>query len=217
MNRKFLFVGTMLVLVAVFIIGTLAYKSDNTRQTAQNVESNQGRLVQFYSPALGNADAKVHIVEFLDPACETCAVFYPYVKQMMAASPDRIRLTVRHVPFHTGSDQVVRILEAARRQGKYWEALEAVLRNQNRWVQNHTAQPEQVWPVLEGIGLNIDQARADMNAPDIAQRIAQDQSDARALNVTKTPTYFVNGRPLPSFGLEQLRTLVRDEERAAYR
>jgi hypothetical protein len=32
--------------------------------------------------------------------------------------------------------------------------------------------------------------------------------------VTKTPEYFVNGRPLPSFGFEQLRTLV-DEELAA--
>ncbi len=217
MNRKFLFIGTMLLLVAVFIVGTLVYRSEQTQQTTQNVDRNQGKLVQFYSPVLGDPNAKVHIVEFLDPACETCAVFYPYVKQMMAASPDRIRLTVRHVPFHTGSDQVVRILEASRKQGKYWQALEAVLKNQNYWVKNHAAQPDQVWQTLEGLGLNIEQVKVDMNAPDIAQRIAQDQSDARALNVTKTPTYFVNGRPLPSFGLEQLRTLVKDAERAAYR
>ncbi len=92
-----------------------------------------------------------------------------------------------------------------------------MLRNQNQWVKNHRVQPDQVWPALEGLGLNIEQVKADMNAPDIAQRIAQDQSDAKALNVTKTPTYFVNGRPLPSFGLEQLRALVRDAERAEYR
>ncbi len=102
MNRKYLFIGTMLVLVAVFIVGTLVYRSEKTQQTAQTVQQNQGKLVQFYSPVLGNPNAKVHIVEFLDPACETCAIFYPYVKQMMAASPDRIRLTVRHVALPRG-------------------------------------------------------------------------------------------------------------------
>jgi protein-disulfide isomerase len=28
------------------------------------------------------------------------------------------------------------------------------------------------------------------------------------MNVTMTPEYFVNGKPLPSFGFEQLQTLV---------
>ena len=32
-------------------------------------------LVRFNSPSMGPANAKVHIVEFLDPACETCAAF----------------------------------------------------------------------------------------------------------------------------------------------
>jgi protein-disulfide isomerase len=50
-----------------------------------------------------------------------------------------------------------------------------------------------------------------MQSPDIARAIAQDVADARTLNVTKTPEYFVNGRPLPSFGFEQLRTLVDEE------
>jgi protein-disulfide isomerase len=31
------------------------------------------------------------------------------------------------------------------------------------------------------------------------------------LEVTKTPTFFVNGRNLPSFGAEQLATLVAEE------
>ena len=56
-----------------------------------------------------------------------------------------------------------------------------------------------------------------MNAPDVAQRIEQELKDAKTLKVTQTPEYFVNGRPLPSFGLEQLQTLVREELQAAYR
>jgi protein-disulfide isomerase len=40
--------------------------------------------------------------------------------------------------------------------------------------------------------------------------------EANALNVTQTPTFFVNGRPLPSFGLEQLQHLVKDSLQTAY-
>jgi protein-disulfide isomerase len=216
MNQKFLFIGSAAILVLVFIVATLSYRSEKAEQTAQTVERNQGSLARFYSPTLGNPEAKVHIVEFLDPACETCRSFYPYVKQMMAANPDKIRLTVRHAPFHNGSDYVVKILEATKKQGKYWQALEAVLASQSVWAVDHVVQPDRVWSVLAGLGLNLEQVKADMNAPEIAQRIAQDLSDAKSLNVTQTPEFFVNGRPLPSFGLEQLQNLVRDALRAAY-
>jgi hypothetical protein len=39
----------------------------------------------------------------------------------------------------------------------------------------------------------------------------QDKNDAVTLKVSKTPEYFVNGRPLPSFGPQQLADLVREE------
>jgi protein-disulfide isomerase len=216
MNRKFLFIGSAAVLLTVFVVGTLMYKSQKTEQSTQAVASSQANLVRFYSPTLGNPEAKVHIVEFLDPACETCRAFFPYVKQIMAANPDRIRLSIRHVPFHNGSDYVVKVLEAAKKQGKYWQALEAVLASQASWAVNHTAQPDRVWRALEGAGLNLEQVKMDMNAPDVTQRLEQDLKDAKALKVTKTPEFFVNGRPLPSFGLEQLQDAVKEALQTAY-
>jgi protein-disulfide isomerase len=216
MNRKILFVGSAALLMLTFVVGTLVYTSERSQQGTQTVERNQASLVRFYSPTLGNPDAKVHIVEFLDPACETCRAFYPYVKEIMAANPDRIRLSIRHVPFHKGSDQVVKMLEAAKKQGKYWQALEAVLASQGHWVVNHAAQPDRAWNSLEALGLNLEQVKIDMNNPEIAQRIEQDLQDAKALNVTKTPEFFVNGRPMPSFGLEQLQNLVKEALQTAY-
>lgn len=70
---------------------------------------------------------------------------------------------------------------------------------------------------LEGRGLNVEQLKLDMNAPEVTQRIEQELKDARALKVSQTPEYFVNGRPLPSFGLAQLQELVREELQSAYR
>ena len=75
---------------------------------------------------------------------------------------------------------------------------------QPNWAPNHSPQPDLVWTYLAGLGLDIDRVRQDMYAPDIAQNLAQDIADAKALNVTQTPEFFVNGKPMPSFGYEQL-------------
>ena len=217
MKRTYILVGAAVVLGMAVFVGAFLYLIQKSQPSAPTVERKQAGLVQFYSPTIGNPEAKVHIVEFLDPACETCASFYPEVKKIMAANPDKVRLTVRLVPFHNGSDYTVKVLDAARKQGKFWQALEALLANQAYWARNHTVQPEYVWKPLEGLGLNIEQMKTDMNAPDVAQRIEQELKDAKTLKVTQTPEYFVNGRPLPSFGLEQLQTLVREEVQTAYR
>lgn len=217
MGRGTIFAIAGAVLVLIFVSAVLAYRSTQAEAGRQSAAKNAAHLASAHAPLLGKPDAKVHIVEFLDPACETCAAFYPHVKKMMADNPGRIRLSTRHVPFHEGSEHVVRILEAARGQDKYWETLEAVFRSQDRWTVNHRVYPERVWPFLEGIGLDLERVRRDMNAADIAARIEKDTADARALNVTKTPEYFVNGRPMPRFGLEELQELVRDELRSAYR
>lgn len=208
MKRKTLFIGAAILLLLVFLIGTLVYKSERIDQSAQLAERNRANLTRMHSPALGKPDAPVVIVEFFDPACETCREFYPLVKKMMAADRERIRLVLRYAPFHKGSDKVVAVLEAARKQGKFWPTLEALFASQADWAPHHTPQVALVWPHLEGLGLNLEQLKADMTAPEIAQVIAQDLDDARALNVTKTPEYFVNGRPLPSFGYDQLKKLV---------
>lgn len=216
MNRKTLFIGFALALVAVFAIAALTYTRWEQTQARERARANASALVRMHSPALGPANAPVVIVEFLDPACETCKSFYPMVKAMMAAHPGRIRLVLRHAPFHDGSDKVVAVMEAARRQDKFWPVLEALLASQDDWVRSHVASVDRVWKHLEGLGLDMERLAFDITAPEIRQVIAQDLADARTLDVTKTPEFFVNGRPLPSFGYEQLKRLV-DEELARTR
>ena len=63
-------------------------------------------------------------MEFFDPSCEACRAFYPIVKSLVNSSFGQVRLVVRYAPLHQGSDTAVKILEAAREQGKYWQALE---------------------------------------------------------------------------------------------
>lgn len=208
MKQKTVFLITALILLLVFVAGTLFYSGQQKEAAIKLAEANRTALLRMHSPTLGKADAPVVIVEFLDPACETCRAFYPMVKQLIAANPDKIRLVLRYAPFHNGSDKVVAVLEAARKQGKFWPALEALLASQADWAPHHTPQVALVWKHLEGIGLNMDQMAFDITAPDIEKVIAQDLADAQTLKVTKTPEFFVNGQPLPSFGFDQLQLLV---------
>lgn len=217
MRQKALLIGSATLLLLAFAGGAFLYKARQSDEAARAAERNLAKLVRMHSPSLGKSDARVHIVEFLDPACGTCKVFYPLVKKLMAAHPDRIKLSLRYAPFHERSDVVVKMIEAARKQGKFWEALEAVLASQESWAPNHKPQPQLVWNFLGGIGLNLEQTRRDMDAPEIAAILAQDIADARALKVSATPEFFVNGRPLPSFGWEQLTKLVEDALAQAYR
>jgi protein-disulfide isomerase len=216
MNQKYLFGIATALLLMVFVIATLVHNTEQGERVDDMVTQNRSALVRDHSPTLGAPDARVHIVEFLDPACETCRAFYPFVKELMAAAPGRIRVIVRYAPFHDGSDQLVKMLEAAKLQGKFWETLEAMFASQPNWAAHHNPQPELVWNHLDGIGLDIEKLKADMASPAVAAAVRQDLDDARALNVTKTPEFFVNGRPMPSFGYEQLQQLVQEELSTAY-
>jgi protein-disulfide isomerase len=211
MQRKTIYFASLVVLLTVIAMGGWWYFSNPTTQGKDAAVVDRSALIRPHSPSEGRTDAPVVIVEFFDPACDTCRNFYPMVKQLMSQNPDRIRLVMRYAPFHKGSDKVVAVLEAARRQGKFWQALEALFASQEDWASNHTAKVELTWKYLNGIGLNMEQLAFDMTAPDLQQAVAQDLSDANTLGVSQTPEYFVNGRPLPSFGFPQLQQLVAEE------
>ena len=212
-SRSSLVAAAVGVVVIAVVAATFLYESDDPQSLQVEAAARQAALASMHSPALGDPGAKVHIVEFLDPACGTCALFYPMVKQWLTEAPGEIHLSVRHVAFHTGSDYAVRILEASRKQDKYWQTLEALLASQQQWVQNHTVQPDRIGPAIAGVGLNMEQLMADMNAMEVMLRIEQDKKDSIFLKVSATPEYFVNGRPLPSFGQQQLADLVGEELR----
>jgi protein-disulfide isomerase len=214
MKRGTIFIISVIVLGALFVLGILVYRSANDGRA---LAADPTLLLRMHSQTLGAPDAKVHIVEFLDPACETCRAFYPFVKQLMESNPGKIKLTTRHVAFHRGVEPVVKVLEASKKQGKYWPTLEAVLASQPQWTINHEARVELVWKHLGGIGLDLERLRSDMSAPDIERNMKQDQADATALRVEKTPEYFVNGRRMETFGYEQLKKLVQQELETSYR
>ena len=214
--KRTVFIAAAVALVAAFFVGSHFYKSGRAEKLGFMAEDNAETFVRPYSPTLGSEEAKVYLVKFSDPACETCAAFSPYGKQALETFPGKIKFVLRYAPFHKGSEDVVRILEAARRQDKFWETLDLLYKQQSNWTQNHRVIISRVWPLLPEVGLDVERVRADMNDPEITKIVEQDLADARALGVRRTPGFFVNGKPLEPFGARPLVELIRSELRIQY-
>jgi protein-disulfide isomerase len=169
-------------------------------------------LIRSYSPILGPEDAPVTIVEFFDPACEACRAFHPIVKDILAEHDGAVRVVLRYTAFHgEGSQQAIRILEAARMQGIFEPVLEALLEYQPRWASHGAPAPGLILGIAQQAGLDADAAKTQMMAPQTVGVLNQDRADVEAVGVRQTPTFFVNGKPLNPFGADELRALVAAE------
>jgi protein-disulfide isomerase len=169
------------------------------------------RLIRPHSPVIGPANARVTIVEVLDPACEGCAAFAPIVHGLLFVHPDDVKVVMRFAAFHKGSDEAVRLLEAARLQGKFEPMLDALFSRQAEWASHDAPNIAHIWKIAADVGLDVARARKDAAAPRVDEILRQEKEDTIALQVAQTPTFFVNERPMLEFGSQQLAALVASE------
>lgn len=199
-----------------FVVSAFAYSWWDEQRLVELAGKPDSVFNRPQSPTYGPAGAKVRIVEFLDPACETCRAFYPLVKTLVDSHQGRVQLVVRYTPFHAGADTAVAVMEAARLQGLFWPVTHRLLREQSTWGADHNPRPDLIWEIVDGTGLDLRKAREDAGSASVRTRVEQDLADAKALDVTRTPGFFVNGRPLKRFGADELTELVRQEVDRAY-
>ncbi len=218
MKKPTIVIASAVVVALAFGGGAFYYKAQQAQEISALAGAEESVFVRAASPSLGAESAIVQLVEFFDPACESCRMMYPYVKSFMRANDGKVRLTLRYATFHEGSDYVVKVLEAARMQGPdmYWKSLEAILANQATWAEHGRPNPQLVWDYLGGIGLDIQKAKQDMNDARIADLLKQDAKDLATLKVNKTPSFFINGKPLKEFGPNGLRAQVENEIGSLY-
>lgn len=213
MNRRALTLGTSALALAAFGGGIWLYPEG---ELAGPAGAGQDDIyVRPHSPVIGKADARVTLVEFFDPSCEACRAFHPILNQILARHPDEVRLVLRYAPFHEGSDEAVRILEAARLQGRFEPVLDALFVQQPEWAVHGAPNLDRAWRIAGIAGLELNRARQDAKRPQIDRVLEADTADLQVLQVRRTPTFFVNKRPLLSFGPQQLYELILSEINAA--
>ncbi|NQZ87595.1 MAG: thioredoxin domain-containing protein [Colwellia sp.] len=208
MNKKTLFISVSLILIVAFIAAVTIFQTEETSKNKNVSSDNLNIIERENAPTKGSEDARVTIVEFFDPACETCQVFYPLVNDLIKKYPGKVKVMMRYAPFHQGSDQVVKLLEAAHIQGQFWPALDILFANQQSWTRHHVARPKIAIALLKDLPLDHEKFIHDASSDTIIQSIIQDVEDGKTLKVRATPQFFVNDKPLTNFGYAQLTQLV---------
>ena len=212
-------INQLIIVILVAITALLAFylvqnPVKTTSETAVQAEIQPSQLwIQEHSPIMGAENATVTLVEFIDPACEACRSMYPYVKKVMSTYPNDVRLVLRYVDFHEQSEEAIRILEAARKQNLYQEVLEVLLAFQPAWAP-HGKEGDDMWEFLTKTELDIDKAKQDAKDPAIAKIIALDMADFDASGSKKTPSFFINGKPLKLMHPDPLLEMIEAEIQA---
>jgi protein-disulfide isomerase len=211
MNRRTLLIGASALGLAAFAGGTVVL---NRRRAAEAAAAatpavDEAMLVRDYSPSFGPVDAPVTLVEFFDPSCEACRAYHPVVQEVRRQFPTQVRVVLRYTVFHEGSDEAVRILEAARMQDKFEQVLDALLEKQPTWALHEGPQMDVAWRVAGAVGLDLAKAKEQRLFPGITGILNQDAADVEALAIRQTPTFFLNGKRLEDFSAESLVADVR--------
>jgi len=215
-NKKTLLILASFVIIGLFFLAKKIYNDSENERLGFLQTENASLFVRDYSPVYGDKNAKVFVVEFLDPECESCRLFYPQVKGLLKEFEGKAKLIVRYAPFHKNSQIAIRALEAARKQGKYWDSLELLFEKQPMWGDHHNPRPELIFEFLSTLSLDMKKLSDDMKSPDIEKIIKQDFSDLKELGVRQTPTFFINGKRLERFGLTYLRDAIKAEVEQVY-
>ena len=224
MRKEILILGAIIVVVIIAaVLGSHYYRSSvqNERKPTNTATTTApaGQLIRPDSPTLGPADAKVTLVEFYDPECESCAAFGPIVKKIMKDHEGKIRFVARYMPLHPNSINAANFTEAAGEQGKFWQARDLLFEKQPEWGERHgppsTAPKPDVNALFDKyakeLGLDLEKLNSAIKENRSAAKIERDRKDGQSLGVRRTPTFFVNGRELARFGESDLRQLIEEE------
>ena len=148
------------------------------------------------SPVLGNPNALVTIVEFGDYQCHFCNVFFHETEPALIKNyidTGKVKMIFKDFTI-IGPDSVnaAHAAHCAGDQDKFWQYHDELY---NNWTgeNNGWASSENLLKFATNIGLDLDQFTSCMLNSDHAQIIEQSNADARLLELTGTPGFFIIG------------------------
>ncbi|PIR69342.1 MAG: hypothetical protein COU47_03150 [Candidatus Niyogibacteria bacterium CG10_big_fil_rev_8_21_14_0_10_46_36] len=192
-----------IIVAGLFIAGAVIYANKTPQQPAPNGGQQQlsAKEVQKILTVrdddyiLGNPDAPVTFFEFGDFECPFCAKFHAEAWQDIVANyvdTGKVRVIWRHFPLnsiHPLAQPAAEASECAGEQGKFWEYHDGV-------YETPSLTASALISVGQDIGLDMNAFQACLEAGTYSQKVADDFDLGRKVNVTGTPTFFINGNPI---------------------
>jgi len=138
----------------------------------------------------GPAEAPYELVMYGDFECPYCAAAQSILARVRARLGDELRFAFRHLPLesvHPHARHAAEAAEAAAAQGAFWEMHDALYAARGR-----LGDAELVSHARD-LGLDAERVGRELADGTHADRVARDAATARALGLSATPVFFVNG------------------------
>ncbi len=141
-----------------------------------------------------NASPKITLVEFGDYECPACSAYNSLVKQVITEFSGEINYVFRNYPLpqHKNAPISSYAAEAAGIQGKFWEMHNKLYDTQGAWA--NTTEAKSIFiGYAKDMGLDVSKFTSDIDSQKIKDKITRDESDGKLVNLTATPTFYING------------------------
>ncbi len=203
--QPFILPGAILI-AAVIIAGTLLMTRGGAGGLAKIADNTPPKPVKIeitdQDHILGNKDAKVTIVEFSDFQCPFCRSFFEGAFAQVKTEyidTGKARLVFRHFPldFHPLAKPSAIAVECAAEQGKFWEMHDKIFQEQAKkgtGTVQYTTSDLKRWAA--NIKLNASQFNQCFESGKYTSHIDNDLAYASSINVSGTPSFFINGTQL---------------------
>lgn len=209
-NKSVVFISIFVIVVA--FIAMMFFYQQKTTSSIEKLSHTDAPFIRDHSTKFGDNKKGVYVVEFIDPECESCALYHKVVKELYRNYYEDIQIVVRYLDNHTNSKFTIRILEASKNQNMYQAVLDKIYESQPIWAQHNNENPELLWRELKKVpSLDVEKLRADFENTNVDKIVKIDREDATKLGVRGTPTLFVNGEKLQRLSYQDLFDLVESK------
>jgi protein-disulfide isomerase len=181
-------VAGALIAGAVFLAGKGS--TTNPNQTGDTVNARE------YTPGrdhiLGNPNAEVKLVEYLDLECQFCKSYHTTVHQIMDYYGDsgKVAWVVRPFPLaqlHSKAPQEAQAAECAAEQGGDTAFFSYIDKVYEITPSNNGLDLSQLPVIAKDLGLNVDQFNSCLSSGKYAPKIQESYNEAIALGAQGTP------------------------------
>ena len=156
-------------------------------------------------PGRGDTNAAVTIIEFTDFQCSACGAMYPVMEEVLKSYGNRVRFLIRDFPItslHPNAFRAAEAAGAANAQGKFWEYIDILFKNQN------ALDADSLKKYASQLGLDRKRFEAEFESGKYAGDIRRDVEAGEMYGVEATPTIFINGRLLTELSADGLRAAI---------
>lgn len=165
-------------------------------------------------PAKGPAKASVTIVEFSDMQCPHCQKAAPVIEQLLASEPD-VHFVFQNFPLpaHNWAEKSADYVDCVGRASNdaVWKFIQKTFDDQANITESNI--DEKLKAIATASGVNGDEMAACAAKSDTKARVEASVALGKSLDVTGTPTLFINGRNVPGGApLDLLKKITEFQE-----